>query len=264
MSMDIKILVSTHKPYKMPEDTSLYLPVQVGCDEVSEHLGYQCDNTGDNISYKHRWYSDLSAVYWGWKNLDCDYMGACHYRRYFVSSKKKPCKDKIFEYILSREEVEALIKKCPVIVARKRNYFIETNEEQYIHAHNKKDMDLCRQVVTELYPDYLPKFNEVMGRTWQHKFNCFIMDRKHLDSYCTWLFSILFEIEKRTDLDAYDVYQGRVLGYLAERLLDVWLEHDQVEFQEVKLAMLEKQNWLKKGTNFLKRKFFKSARPFHE
>ena len=134
----------------------------------------------------------------------------------------------------------------------------------YIHAHNKKDMDLCRQVVTELYPDYLPKFNEVMGRTWQHKFNCFIMDRKHLDSYCTWLFSILFEIEKRTDLDAYDVYQGRVLGYLAERLLDVWLEHDQVEFQEVKLAMLEKQNWLLKGTRFLKRKFFKSARPFQE
>ena len=65
-------------------------------------------------------------------------------------------------------------------------------------------------------------------------------------------------------MDAYDVYQGRVLGYLAERLLDVWLEHDQVEFQEVKLAMLEKQNWLLKGTRFLKRKFFKSARPFQE
>lgn len=147
-------------------------------------------------------------------------------------------------------------------VIKKRNYYIETNEDQYIHAHNKKDLDLCRQVITELYPDYLPKFNEVMGRTWQHKFNTFIMDRKHLDSYCTWLFNILFEIEKRTDLDVYDVYQGRVLGYLAERLLDVWLEHDQIEFQEVKLAMLEKQNWLIKGTNFLKRKFIKSARPF--
>lgn len=50
--MDIKILVSSHKPYKMPEDASLYLPVQVGCDDVTERFGNQCDNTGDNISYK--------------------------------------------------------------------------------------------------------------------------------------------------------------------------------------------------------------------
>ena len=118
------------------------------------------------------------------------------------------------------------------------------------------------QIVIEIYPDYLETLNKVMGRTWQHKFNTFIMDRKNLDSYCTWLFNILFEMEKRTDLDAYDVYQGRVLGYIAERLLDVWLEHDKVDFCEVKLAMLEKQNWLKKGMNFLKRKFIKSARPF--
>ena len=42
--MDIKILVSTHKPYIMPKDVSLYLPIQVGYDEVSEHFGYQGDN----------------------------------------------------------------------------------------------------------------------------------------------------------------------------------------------------------------------------
>ncbi len=260
--MDIKILVATHKPYKMPEDRSLYLPIQVGCDEVAQRLGFQCDNTGDNISYKHRWYSDLSAVYWGWKNLDCDYMGACHYRRYFVSKQEKPENDPLFRYILNREELEALLKKCPVIVAPPRNYYIETNEQQYIHAHNKKDLDLCRLVISEIYPEYLAKFDEVMGRTWSHKFNTFIMDRVHLNAFCTWLFDILFEIEKRTDFDGYDEYQQRVLGYLAERLMDVWLEHDQVEFQEVKLLLLERPNWFKKGYHFLKRKFIKSARPF--
>lgn len=259
--MNIKILVSTHKPYPMPEDTSLYLPVQVGCDEVEEHLGYQGDNTGENISYKHRWYSDLSAVYWGWKNLDVDYMGACHYRRYFVSKTAKPAKEKIHRYILSREEVEELLKKCPVIVSKPRNYFIETNEQQYIHAHDPIGLKVCREVVADLYPDYLPKYDEVMKRTWSHKFNTFIMDHAHLDSFCTWLFAILFEVDSRIDLDQYDVYQGRVCGYLAERLLDVWLEYDHVPYQEVKLALLEKQNWPLKITNFLKRKFFKSARP---
>ena len=108
--MDIKILVSTHKPYIMPGDTSIYLPIQVGYDEVSEHFGFQGDNTGDNISYKHRYYSDLSAVYWGWKNLDVEYMGSCHYRRYFVSRKPKYNDDKFFKYILDREELEVLLK----------------------------------------------------------------------------------------------------------------------------------------------------------
>ena len=56
--------------------------------------------------------------------------------------------------------------------------------------------------------------------------------------------------------DGLGVSSGATSGCVAE--------HDQVEFQEVKLAMLEKQNWLLKGTRFLKRKFFKSARPFQE
>ena len=92
--MDIKILVAAHKEYWMPED-ELYMPIHVGAEGKFDDngapldLGYVKDNTGDNISYKHRYYSDLSAVYWGWKNLDVDYMGSCHYRRYFVSRKAK-------------------------------------------------------------------------------------------------------------------------------------------------------------------------------
>ena len=261
--LNVKLLVATHKRYPMPDDQTLYIPVQVGCDEVTERLGYRCDNTGDNISYKHRWYSDISSLYWGWKNLDYDYLGSLQYRRYFVSNKKKKCSNKKFEYILSREEVEALLEKCPVIVSKKRNYYIETNESQYIHAHNKKDLDLCRTVIGEICPEYLSNFNAVMSRTWLHINNAFIMDKEHLNQFCTWLFSILFEIEKRTDLDAYDVYQGRVLGYLSERLLDTWLEFNHVEYQEVRLALLENPHIVAKGINFLKRKFIRSARPFN-
>ena len=45
----VKIIVATHKKYKMPDD-ELYLPVQVG-SEGKENLGYQVDNNGENISY---------------------------------------------------------------------------------------------------------------------------------------------------------------------------------------------------------------------
>lgn len=50
--MDIKILVAAHKKYQMPEE-EIYLPLHVG-KEGKTDLGYQGDNTGDNISIKNR------------------------------------------------------------------------------------------------------------------------------------------------------------------------------------------------------------------
>ena len=41
---NIKIIVATHKKYKMPNDM-MYLPVQVGA-EKKESLGYARDNEG--------------------------------------------------------------------------------------------------------------------------------------------------------------------------------------------------------------------------
>lgn len=259
---DIKILVATHKPYDFPEDTSIYMPVQVGCDEVEDRFGYTCDNTGDNISYKHRYYSDLSSLYWGWKNLDCEYIGTCHYRRYFVSKKAKKTANPMFKYILSREELETLLDKCPVIIAKPRKYYIETIRSHYNHSHNPKDFDTAREVIAELAPDYLENFDRVSNRTWAHIFNTFIMRKDIADAFCEWMYPILFELEKRVDFTGYSVYEARVCGYISEFLLDTWLEKNNVEYQTLKLAMLEKPNWLKKGFAFLKKKFIKSERPF--
>lgn len=61
-----------------------YLPVQVGRAIAREDLGYTGDDSGENISAKNRNYCELTAQYWAWKNRsDADYIGLCHYRRYF-------------------------------------------------------------------------------------------------------------------------------------------------------------------------------------
>ena len=84
MTKNYKIIVATHKQFTMPEDAELYLPIHVG-SEGKEKLGYQCDNEGDNISNLNPYYCELTGLYWAWKNLDCDYLGLVHYRRYFTS-----------------------------------------------------------------------------------------------------------------------------------------------------------------------------------
>ena len=254
MDKKIMIMVPTIKKYKFPFFFTFYYPIQVGRDETDEELGYICDNTGDNISYKHRFYSELSAVYWAWKNCEYDYLGLCHHRRYFAGKTKNNI-EKPFSKVLSKEELECLLSKCPVILAKKRHYVIETKESQFIHSHGKKEMDICRSVISELYPDCLCVFNKVMKRTWQHNYNMFVMDRYTANSYCEWLFAILFEIEKRIDLNTYnDPYSARILGYLGERLLDVFIEYKHISYQEVKVIMLEKQNTFKKYLNFIRRK----------
>ncbi|WP_232818895.1 DUF4422 domain-containing protein, partial [Megasphaera stantonii] len=54
----------------------------------------------------------------------------------------------------------------------------------------------------------------------------------------------------------YDAHQARVYGFLAERLLDVWLETNHVSYVEQRVSFLEKQNWLTKGGKFIQRKLY--------
>jgi hypothetical protein len=43
------------------------------------------------------------------------------------------------------------------------------------------------------------------------------------------LFPLLFEAEKRIDVSEYNIYQKRVLAFLAERLLNVYVYHHKLK-----------------------------------
>ena len=244
--MNIKILVVTHKPYWMPEDT-IYLPIQVG---FGEKLGFQRDNTGDNIAEKNKNYCELTALYWAWKNLDADYIGLVHYRRHFSVNKKH---DKHLAPV-TEKDIAPLLTNCDVLLPKKRHYYIETTYSQYIHAHHKEDLDTAEEILKEKYPDYLDAFKEVMGKTSGHRFNMFIMKKDVFDEYCKWLFSILFELESRLDISDYSSNDARVFGFVGERLLDVWMLKNGIVYKDIPYVFMEKQNWFIKGSAFLKRK----------
>lgn len=71
----------------MPDD-KIYMPLHVGREGKSD-LGYQGDNTGDNISLKNANYCELTGLYWAWKNLNADYIGLVHYEGILLIKKPK-------------------------------------------------------------------------------------------------------------------------------------------------------------------------------
>lgn len=248
--MNIKILVAAHKNYVMPQDQNLYLPIFVGKDlHPDVNHTFQGDNTGDNISIKNAHYNELTAVYWAWRNLDADAVGLVHYRRYLSLHKQKN-----LATILTQQQTESLLQQHDIILPKKRNYYIESNYSHYVHAHHAEPLVLTRKIIEQDHPAYLSAFDQVLRRKSAHMFNMFIMKKKPFDEYCQWLFDILAKVEQNLDISDYNQYETRVYGFISERLLDVWLAvNHQYRTTEVNFVYMEKQNWLIKGGNFLKR-----------
>ena len=253
--MNIKILVASHKDYPMPED-SMYLPIHVGKECSSLSLPWTRDNTGEHISAKNPNYCELTAMYWAWKNLDAEYIGLSHYRRHFVLKKPAFFIKKKFSCILKHTEAEEVLKNTSVILPKPRNYFIETNYSQFIHAHPAESIELTKNILIQKYPDYMNAFEQVMSRTKAHRFNMFLMQKDVFHEYCNWLFDILFELEQQLDISSYTSYNQRIFGFISERLLDVYLEANHISYKELPVLFMEREHWIKKGTAFLKRKFF--------
>ncbi len=251
--MNITILIAAHKKYWMPAE-DIYMPLHVGA-EGKDPLPYTPDNTGDNISAKNPNYCELTGLYWAWKNLTADYIGLCHYRRYFGKNVSTKDIEKKKAAIFHRKDYEALLAKYDVILPRKRCYYIETVRSQYEHAHYKKDLDEVEKIIAEKYPGYSDAFERVMSRRSLHILNMFVMKKSLFDEYAAWLFDILFTLESRIDTSAYDPYEARIYGFLSERLFNVWLERQHLRKKEVSVVFLETVDWPKKIRDFLKRKF---------
>ncbi|WP_276846888.1 DUF4422 domain-containing protein [Faecalibaculum rodentium] len=247
----ITIITATHKPYRMPAD-SMYLPVQVGA-AGRDSIGCQRDDEGLNISSLNPYYCELTGLYWGWKNLNSDYIGLAHYRRHFRGNKKG---ETPFDSVISEAEVEKLLQTTDVILPKKRRYYIESIKNHYAHTHYKEDLDKARDIIAKIYPDYLISFDKHMKSTSSHMFNMFIMKKELADQYCEFLFSILKELQKQVNYRKYDAFQARLFGRISELLLDVWINKNHIEYKEVPLISMEPVPWLKKGGAFLKAKFF--------
>lgn len=252
------VAVISHKPYRVPVG-SIYLPLHVGAALHPEVLkDWVQDNTGENISEKNPEYSELTGLYWLWKNVNAPYKGIVHYRRLFSTKnilRRLLLRDRYSTVAQDQEIIKSLQKK-DIILPKKRNYIIETIFSHYAHTIYEGDVQLyeTRKVIQDLSPEYIPAFDEVMSSRKAHMFNMMIMSQSKIDDYCSWLFPVISELEIRINSKEYDSFNKRYPGRISEMLFDVWLYTKQYDYVEFPVQNMEKINWYFKITSFLKAK----------
>lgn len=254
---DIVIAVATHKAYRMPTDP-VYMPLHVGKALHPElDLGFAGDDTGDNISELNASYSELTGLYWLWKNCDAKYKGLAHYRRHFGTpdTVKRLTERDRFARIATYGDIASLAEHAGIIVPRKRHYYIETIRSHYAHTFDGYQLDVTHSVLESMHPECIPAFGAVMNSRSAHLFNMFVMRADLFDEYCAWLFPVLEQLVGQMPPQQYDAFNARYPGRISEMLLDVWLLTTGYRYEELPVVSTEPVNWWKKGTGFLLAKF---------
>lgn len=235
---DVAIYNIYHEGAKVPEIPSPIIRLlHVGKGMANSK--YLSDNTNDNISEKNALYAELTGQYWVWKNKKHDYVGFCHYRRYFIfdlplSMKLKNPKTLLtgkefyisdISSIINAKDIEEIISKYDVVLPKKEKiispkfpYSKRTIESQYKGYYGER-FSLLLQLMDELHEkDWIGR-EKVLKSKSQYFHNMFIMRYDLFIEYSKWLFEILATYKS--------IYKPpsteKLFGWFGEVLLNMWL-----------------------------------------
>lgn len=240
---DIKIFV-TYSPNQkaMRLEHPLFYHVIAGSDFQTQEVpqGFYQDNTGDNISSLNPSYCELTTQYWAWKNMEADYYGFCHYRRYFSFSKKQLeqsawgtveydylHEQAVNELNLEESKMRAWIESYDFIIAK--GIPVKTINARSVYDHYKKapqlhieDVDILLAVIKEKYPMLSSAAQDYFAGTVFYPCNMFLMKKELFTEYCTILYDVLAEFEKRAHMQEYSREGLRTTGHLGERMAGIY------------------------------------------
>lgn len=193
------------------------IPIQVGASLCEERVAEILDCNGENISDKNVNYSELTALYWMWKNRLAsqeiyevsnsyesyeEYYGLSHYRRILELSE-----DDILR--LQSNKVDVVL---PYPMSYEPN--IEEHHKRYL---NDTDWKALLTAIEELQPEYFKAFQNILCQQYFYNYNIILARKKVLKAYCDWLFPILERIEQLSTPKGWE-RQDRYIGYMGETL----------------------------------------------
>lgn len=247
------IYVITHKFYSGIKHDKTYEPILVGAIDNKISWDGLKDDEGDNISSKNTSFCELTGLYWIWKNTYESWVGLCHYRRYF-------CKHLIMKKktVLHQNDIERYLDDYDVVVPQKVWFMGRTAKMQYKRYHNVEDWKKMTDIIRNIYPEYEQDIVWFENEKSGYCYNMFITTREVFNEYCSWLFDILFELEKEINIEKYGIYNRRIYGFLSERMLNIWIHHSKLRVKELPVYNTEPITmYYKKVKNYIIRKIRK-------
>lgn len=197
--------------YTLPEWVT---PIQVGALLCEERVANLLDCDGDHISEKNVNYSELTALYWIWKNrlmkssenTEYEYYGLIHYRRILELTQ-----DDVLR--LADNEVDVVL---PYPMPYEPD--IEAHHRRYV---KQEDWEAVKRAVLELSPEYSEVFWHVLKQKYFYNYNIMLAKKEVLREYCSWLFPVLERVEELSIPRGSD-RADRYIGYIGETLATLY------------------------------------------
>lgn len=249
----IKILISCHKPISLPR-SRVFLPMHVGAAGAAIPLaGTQPDDEGENVSDRNFTYCELSGQYWAWKNLDADYYGMCHYRRFFYFGGKRQVTndhgqievdrlspETIEEYLLDDAAlIEQTVQQYDMVTPcywDVRNVPTPDGPKRTIREHMRAygliddaGFELMLEIAQRVQPSYYDDIVAYLNGSRYLGYNCYVMNQELFGRLCEYEFSILEEFDRRFDYEQRTATQRRICGFLGEILFSAFANHVRAE-----------------------------------
>ena len=194
-------------------------PIQVGAALTDRKICDLQDDTGDNISERNKRYCEMTGAYWVWKNSCSEYIGFCHYRRRF--------EDLISVAVrLAREGFDAVL---PLPTVANSSVY-----DDYLKKHTPDVYPVMLEVLSDMSPEYFKVSKKIFSDKIFYASNMYILRRDILDDFYSWMFPMLFEVEKRIEIkyglngnlpareDGLTDYYNRYAGFVSERLTTLY------------------------------------------
>jgi len=230
--MDV-YMARSHKdrPLKNPYVFPHWLhPIQAGAALAEARIADLGDDMGENISEKNGNYSELSALYWVWKNRggkmgrDKDgggrakggtYLGLFHYRRILDMAEGDLCR-------IGENDIDVVLP-YPTI------HYPSADEH---HRRYVKDCDWEAMVwaLEETAPEYGRSLEKVISQAYFYNYNIFIAKERVFKEFCAWLFPILKRTEELSTPKGWE-RSDRYIGYLGENLTTLYFMHHQSDLK---------------------------------
>lgn len=228
-------LILTHKDF--------ILPFSLDTLEFNDFKVIRCEKS---TFVKNKYYAEISGLIQFYidnkdKIEDNDVISTSSYRRYhLIINENRFANSFDYDNFLEKYDIVVNVKECPYkeypYTALELYGINEGNQNGLNDGGRSIDLVQCRDIIRDKYPDMMTAVDNVLMSTdGLHYRNMFAMKGDLFKEYMEFLIDILLTFEKEhiDRILTYPKAAARVMGYLAEYLLNFFIGYKQLNKKEL-------------------------------